>query len=304
MKKSLMLVAMFLAVPWGFADTIHFADGSFLDGVVSHPDADTVKIDIGTRTLSFAAALVTVETNTKTGDESQVTADVLAKQQEQALEARTDMTTEQRDRVREALTPLWSTDEAVRNEGRRALVELNKSLPVFQYIDTSLPFTKGTVAPELLSSLVELDAARAKDVLSRYTINLDPAIRGKVLELLASYKAADDVGTIADGMIDPDAAVKIRAAHALGICGHKTATPVLIKKGLDKEDEQLQNASRAALQQIWASDATSANLTTSEQWTQYWNEKKDGVTNPINPEALKALVTQDQLDKATASHDE
>ena len=32
MKKSLMLVAMFLAVPWGFADTIHFALTELLAG--------------------------------------------------------------------------------------------------------------------------------------------------------------------------------------------------------------------------------------------------------------------------------
>jgi len=303
MKRTLIFVAMFLAAPWGFADTIHFADGSFLDGVVSYPDSKTVTIDIGTRTLTFAASLVSsVETNDKKGDESQVT-DALAKQQEQALEARTEMTTEQRDRVREALTPLWSTDEAVRNAGRKRLVDLNKELPVFQYIDTSLPFTKGTVAPELLSTLVELDATRAKDVLSRYTINLDPGIRAKVLELLASYKDADDVGTIADGMIDPDSSVRIRAANALGTCGQKAATPVLLN-GLASADQQLHNASLSALQRIWASDAQSADLTTSEQWTQFWAGKMDGVTNAVNPEALTPLVTQEQLDKATASHDE
>jgi hypothetical protein len=303
MKRTLIVVAMLLAAPLGFADTIHFADGSFLDGVVSRPDANTVKIDIGTRTLSFAATLVSsVETNDKTGDESQIT-DALAKQQEQALEARTEMTSEQRDRVREALTPLWSTDEAVRNEGRRQLVILNAELPVFQYIDTSLPFTKGTIAPELLSALVQLDVARAKDVLSRYTINLDPGIRGKVLELLGSYKDSEETATIANGMADPDVSVRIRAANALGTAGQKGATPVLIA-GLGSTDQQLQNASLAALQQIWASVTAAADLTTPEQWTPFWDGKKDDVTNIVNPADLTPLVTQEQLDKATASHDE
>jgi hypothetical protein len=73
---------------------------------------------------------------------------------------------------------------------------------------------------------------------------------------------------------------------------------------LGSADQQLHNASLSALQQIWALDAQSANLTTSEQWTQFWAGKKDGVTNAVNPEALKPLVTQEQLDKATASHDE
>jgi hypothetical protein len=78
----------------------------------------------------------------------------------------------------------------------------------------------------------------------------------------------------------------------------------VLLNGLDSADQQLHNASLSALQQIWASDAESANLTTSEQWTQFWAGKKDGVTNAVNPEALMPLVTQEQLDKATASHDE
>lgn len=303
MRRILFTAMMLLVVPVGFADTIHFSDGSFLDGVVSYPDANTVKIDIGTRTLSFSASLISsVEKNDKKGDESQIT-DALAKQQELALEARTEMTAEQRDRVREALTPLWSSDEAVRNEGRRKLVELNKELPVFQYIETSLPFTKGTIAPELLTALVELDATRAKDVLSRYTINVDPAIRGKVLELLGSYKNAEDVGTIADGMIDLDISVRIRAAHALGTCGQKTATPVLLN-GLDDADVQLQNASLAALQAIWSSESSAANLTTADQWKEFWGAHKESVTDAVDPATLTPLVTQEQLDKATASHDE
>jgi len=303
MKKMLILAAILFAMPWAFADTVYFSDGSFLDGVVTYPDSATITIDIGTRKLSFSTNLVSrVESNSKTGDESQVT-EALAKQQKVALEIRTGMTEEQRDRVREAMSPLWSADEAERNAAHKKLADLNKELPVFQYIDASLPYTKGTIAPELLRVLTELDSAEAKDVLSRYTINTDPGIRATVIELLATYKNADDVGTIADGIIDLDASVRIRAAHALGACGFKTATPVLLK-GLDSADEQLQNACKAALAQIWSSDSDAANLSTPDQWKQFWEAKSASVENAIDPANLTLLVTQEEIDKATASHDE
>ncbi|HPC16993.1 MAG TPA: HEAT repeat domain-containing protein [Candidatus Hydrogenedentes bacterium] len=303
MKKHLILAAMLCVTPWVFADTVHFSDGSYLDGVVSYPDSETIMIDIVTRKLSFSTSLVSrVESNSKTGDESQVT-EALAKQQKIALEVRTGMTEEERDRVRAAMSPLWSDDEAKRNDARRKLADLNKELPVFQYIDASLPYTKGTVAPELLRVLVELDADNAKDVLSRFTINPDPAIRATVLELLATYKDADDVETIADGTIDLEQSVRFRAARALGVCGHKTATPVLLK-GMESSDPQLRNASKSALQDIWASDSAAANLDTVEQWKEFWNVKSASVENAIDPAKLTLLVTQEDIDKATASHDE
>lgn len=303
MKKLLIVLAIAFAMSPAFADTIYFADGSSLDGVVTYPDSATVTIDLGTRKMSFSASIISrVETNTKTGDESQVT-EALAKQQQAALEVRTGMTDEERDQVREAMSPLWSSDEAARTAAHAKLIEMNKELPVFQYIDTSLPYTKGTIAPELLRVLVELDATSAKAVLSRYTINPDPGIRATVLELLASYKDAEEVGTIADGVIDLDASVRIRAAHALGTCGFKTATPVLLK-GLESTDVQLQNACKASLQIIWASDSAAASLETAAQWTEFWAGKSDSVENAIDPATLTLLVTQEQIDKATASHDE
>jgi hypothetical protein len=301
MKTIMVLTVMVLGATWAFADTVFFTDGSSLDGIVTHPDSNTILINIGTRSLTIDASTVSrVETNDNKGDEAALLA-LLAKQQEQAVAARTSMTDEERDRVREALTPLWSPDELVRANAHRSLKTLNRELPVFLYIDISLPFTKGAIAPELLSVLVELDAARAKDVLSRYTINVDPGIRGKVLELLGAYHDGEDVGTIANGMVDVDSSVQLGAAHALGDCGQKAASPILIR-GLDSQDTRFKNACLAALKKIWGPEGV--GLTTPAQWQEFWAANSSGVTDPVDPDALTPLVSQEQLDKATASHDE
>ena len=303
MKKIMLVSVMVLGATCAFADTVYFADGSSLDGIVSHPNDTTILINIGTRSLTIDASTVSrVEPNDNKGDEAALV-ELLARQQQQALAARTGMSEEDRDRVRDALAPLRSSDEAARTDAHKNLKDLSATLPVFQYIDATLPYTKGPIVPELLAVLTELDAPRAKDVLSRYTINLDPSVRAKVIELLAAYKDPDDVGTIASGMVDLDSSVKLRTTVALGVYGQKTVTPVLIQ-GLDNADPQIKNAALASLQQIWSADAASAGLTTTSDWSTYWAGKSADVSNPVDPATLKPLVTQEQLDKATASHDE
>lgn len=303
MKHIRWLTITFLVAGAAFADTVYFKDGSSLDGVVSYPNEQTLSLDVGSGSMAFAVADVDrVEKNKKTSDPGKMN-EIRAKWQQQALDKRTGMTDEQRDQVREMMAPLWSEDEGVRNEARRRLVRAGGQMPVFQYAETTLRYAKGTVAPELMQLLVDIDPKKAKEVLPRYTSNLDARVRARSLELMATYKDANDLYTIAGGTVDPDPVVRARAAHALASTEVKGATPALIR-GLDDNEPTVQNASRAALLDLWGKEGASAELKTSKDWQAFWAAKEQKVKDAINPAELQPPVTAERLKNAALGNDE
>jgi hypothetical protein len=199
--------------------------------------------------------------------------------------------------------PLWSPDEAQRSAARKKLVAMSREMPVFQYVESFLPYGKPLLAPELMKVLVEIDPQRAKNVVGGYVQDLAPGNRARALQLIASYKKDEDLDTIARGLVDPDGSVRVAAAHAVADAGGKRATPALIE-ALKSPDLKVQNAARAALKGVWSSENTPVDFKTPEEWKTFWAGKAGNIKNPLETKDLTPLVTEEDLANATSSHDE
>jgi hypothetical protein len=303
MKAFLLILGVSLSAAPALADTVYLKDGSTIDGTVVTSDGNSVVLEIGKGKTTLAAADVQrVEKNDKKG-QVQALSILYANQHENDLDKRTGLTAKQRDAVRAVVDPLWSPDEAERSAARKKILAMSKEMPVFKYLESYLPYAKGLVAPEIMQTLVEIDTVKAKDTVLPFTQNCDPANRAKAIEIVSSYKNAEDAETLARGLVDVDDTVKIAAAHAVAAIGSKRATPALIE-ALRSTDTRVQNASRDALNQLWGNGSADAALSTPEQWDSFWRGKAKEVKDPLVPSALEPLVSPEQLAEATASHDE
>ncbi len=298
-----VFLLMLLAGVSASADTIYLKDGSSLDGTVKQSDADKVLIEIGKGQMTLSPADVArIEKNDKTGSEKNLSI-LRAKQHTDDLYQRTGLTAQQRDDVRAAMDPLWSPDEAQRTDARKKLLAMNKEMPVFKYLESYLPYAKNLIAPEIMTTLVQMDPAKAKDTVLSFTQNPDPVSRSKALELAASYRNDGDLDTIARGLVDVDNTVRIAAARAVAIAGGKRATPALIEE-LKSADPRVRNASREALKYLWSTGGVNVDLSTLEEWGAFWNGKAHAFKEPISVSALTPLVSPEDLAKAGSSHDE
>ncbi len=300
MRKRLLLTVVLVlgGAAVAAADTVRLRDGSTFDGVVSRSDSNGVVLQMGGGTVSLPAAdVVSIEKNDKKGDTNKLSR-VTGQKHNDSLFERTGLTREQRDTVRDAIEPLWSPDEAQRNAARKKLVEMGRQMPVFQFIETTMPYAKGLVVPELMQVLVDIDPKRAKNVLIQHVEDLDPGNRAKALKLIASYKQAEDLDTLARGVKDPDNSVRVAAVEALAKSGDPRTTPALIE-GLRANDPRVQNAARTALSLLWQTE-----LKTTEEWAGFWSSRAGNVKDPIDPAKLAPLVTAEELARTNKDHDE
>lgn len=301
--RSLFPVLLVLAAQAACADTIFFKDGTSVDGKAAETTYDTVSVQIGKGRVNFLPKDVErIEKNEKDGDPIKISGQ-RAEEHQNLLDQRTGLTGLQRDKVRAALEPLWSPDEAIRVAARKKVLEMGREMPVFHFIESALPFSKGAVAPEMMRLLVEMDPQKAQEVVPLYTQNPDPGIRSAALELLAGYRSADYVEALSRGMLDPDPHVQSSAAFAIAAAGQKAATPALIE-GLRSPDPGVQNASRAALERLWSSGNVKPGAKTPEEWANYWKNQAGSIPDAVDPANLIPLVTKEELDQASSGHDE
>lgn len=301
---KVVFVACVMGCVGSHADTVRFKDGTTIDGVVSRPNQDVVTIKVGSGVVSVPACDVeAIEPNDKKGDPG-ASRDLAYTRRAKFLEERTGLNRAQRDMARDAIALLWSPDEAERNGAREKLIAMGQEMPVFQFIEASLPYSKGNVVPELMRVMVQLDPERARQTLSQRSEDVDPRNRAQALELLAGYEDADDaVDTFARGMVDPVPAVQMAAATALASAAGKRATPALLE-GLSSADLKVQNTCREALTRIWSTSDAKVELKTSEEWNNFWATRRAGVENPIDSRNAEPLVSEEALAAATRDFDE
>lgn len=286
-----------------WADTVHFTDGTSVDGEVVSEGETFVSVQVGKGRMTFPRDSVKeIEQNDKQGDDVALATMAGERHNQQQLEL-TGLTREQRDEVRVLLGSLWSEDEEERRVGREKLVEMSKGMAVYQFIESYIPYSKGLVVPELLTVLVEIDPERARTALSQQSENPDPRNRAKALELMASYKEDTNIEAISRGMVDLDPDVQKVAAGALAKTGNRAATPALIA-GLDSANADVRTAALESLQAIWGSDARAAKLADAGAWTSYWESNGKTVENAVDVSSLTPLVSEEDLRRAAPGHDE
>ncbi len=303
MHKFSLILALVLGGSWGLAsaDTLHFNDGTKVDGVVVSEDENFISLQVGKGRMTFPRSDVSqIEKNDKEGDDVKISRETGLKH-EQDQQERTGLTREQRDQVRAAISPLWSLNEEERRVARENLKKMGKDLAVFQYIESFLPYSKGQIVPELMTVLVEMDPERARTALSQRTEDPNPVNRAKALELMATYTKDKPLATMARGMIDLDPAVRTTAAEALGKTKEPAVTPALIA-GL--ADDATKDAALAALKKVWADDPAAGQLSDVSGWQSFWGSRSKKVENAVDVAELKPLVSQEELDQAAPGHDE
>jgi len=302
--KRVVLVVMMLATAGAWADTVHFADGTTMDGVVSRPDPATIVIQSGKARMTFPADKVaSIEKNDKTGDAAEL-ANITGKKHAQQLDERTGLSRAQRDEVRRVVEGLWSPDERVRNEARAQLVAMNKQVPVYRFLEQYVGYAKGAIVPEILKTLAEIDPQQTRGVIIAQTGNTDPSCRAKALDLMSSQGNPEDVDTVARGLVDMEPDVRVAAANALAKMGDARATPALIEN-VSSADPRVRNAARAALAAIWKEQG-GGGLAEADAaaWQTLWKEKGAQVEQALDGAALEPLVTPEDMEGLSANHDE
>lgn len=302
-KRQILWAAVLLAaVAPASADTLYFRDGTTVRGVVLSDYGGSVVLGVGSGRMRFSREeIARIERDGNTGQTVKAAEQAAGKTNEEQADPlfkRTGMTREERDMVRDAIEPLWSPDEAERGSARKRLVDMAKRLPLFQFIESSLPYSKGALVPELMTVLFQIDPEQARNVLGQRCTDPDPAARGKALDLMASYEKDKDIETIARGTVDPDRSVRLGAVTALARAADKRSTPVLVAC-LGSRDVQVRNAALTGLQRMWNRD-----VSTRQEWESFWDTKSKATQGALDPSTLAPLVSKEELEKAAPGYDE
>lgn len=301
----IMLIGIFLLAmpPLAFADTVSFTNGTTLYGKVVWRNENSVRINFGKGSMTVPASQIAhIEKNDKVGDLDLNRSHPLAEKRRQELVDRTGLTAEQRSLVRKVMAPLNTSDPQAVASARKRLIELNKEMNVFKFLEASLPFLTDRYVPEVMSTMVEMDATKAATVLQRGAHDVAPKNRAAALELLGKVQGSEEVERIACGLVDHDKGVRIAAAHGLAIAKDKRSTPALVE-GLDSPDPQVCNACRGALRAIWSTESKTVDFDTPNQWKGFWSSRAASVEQPLDPSTLKPLVVPPPPEVATY-HDE
>ena len=281
------------------ADTVTLTDGVKIKGIVTQPNQDVYVIQIGRGKMSVpAAGVAKVEKDDKTGPETPEE-EATIKKMEDPLTARMGLDSKQRDAVQAECQRLWSEDEADRNAGRKKLLEMAKTMNVFQYIEQCLPYSTGLVAPELMRAIHDIDPKRAQPILEQQLENVDPRNRGRALELLAQDGKNANTTLLARGVLDLDPDVRIIATRALATLDAKAATPVLIQS-LRNTDQRVRNVTSETLTKLWGN----TEAKTPEDWEAFWTKQSAKIKTPILPKDLTPLVSAEDVAKAPPGHNE
>ncbi|MCP4642518.1 MAG: HEAT repeat domain-containing protein [bacterium] len=291
-RRSIVLTCMVVATALvAGADTVHFKDGSKLNGTVSRPNPNCVMLEVnGGRMVFPVSQVASVEENDAEGTYS--LNEIRARKHNDIMRDRTGLTREQRDQVRSIVAQLNKDDPMVVKEARDQLLALGRELPVHKYLGACLPYMRGPRVPEMMQLMVEMDPEGSERMLLIRSQDLTPTNRAKALELIGTTMKEKGVERLAQGMIDQDREIQVTAAHALGEVGDKRASLALLE-GVDSNSDRVFNASRNALAKLWSTDSTKVNFETADEWHQFIQAKAPKIADVVDPSALTPLVVPD-----------
>ncbi len=285
------------------ADTVHFHDGTTLDGKVVRVNENSIRLEFGNGSMLIPVSQIAhIEENDRVADFNLNQVHPLAEQRREELRERTGLTAEQRALVRDVMAPLNSEDPMAVAAARDRLVALNKDMDVFQFLETSLPFLTDRYVPEVMHTLAEMDPERAGPVLQSRTQDVAPRNRGVALELLAATGSSDSVETLVRGLVDYEPEVRVSAARALAVAREMRSTPALLE-GLQSPDAHVRQACRAALRTIWSTESGTVDFETHNEWSGFWASRASLVEQPIDPNDLTPLIIPPPWEIST-QHDE
>lgn len=284
-----MLAAVLMVTAAG-ADTVYLKNGVEFDGVVTSvpEDPELFRVTAGERSLVYRASEIErVEKNEKTG--KQTNEEILARWQEQdkLLTEQTGLTADQRRLVQELMFELITDNASKRLAIREKLVGLQKEFDAYKYLASEWVGVSILIAPNLLEVLTYMDGARAVALLQEAAVNNYYGTRSMAINLLGRLGDSNNQALVARGLVDHKQEVQISAIYALAAMKVRAATPALIGL-LPNHDDRVSNASKEALQALWADLLPDPKPSTVDEWTAFWNAQEKSTT-PIELAGLEPL---------------
>ena len=289
-----MLAAALMATAAG-ADTVYLKNGVEFDGVVTPvpEDPELFRVTAGERSLVYRASEIDrVERNDKTGKRSNE--EIMARWEERnrQLTEETGLTAEQRRLVRGLMFELKTDNASKRLAVRDKLVALQSEFDVYKYLAAQLPGVSTLIAPNLLEALAYMDSSRAPELLQEAAVNNYYGTRSMAIDLLGRLGQSGSKELIARGLVDHKQEVQISAVYALAAMSAREATPAFIAL-LPNPDMRVANASREALQALWANLLPDPKPSSVDEWTAFWNAQEKSGTS-IELAALQSLSNPEE----------
>ena len=300
LKWQHAVLAVALVASSAGADTVYLKNGVEFDGVVTPvpENPDVFKVTAGERTLMYRAEEIDrVEKNAKTGLLSE--ADIRARWEEQnkRLTEETGLNADQRNLLLGLMFDLKTDNVAKRISIREQLIGLQKEYDAYKFLAAQLPGVSILIAPNLLEALAYMDSSRATELLQGATQSNYYGNRVMAIELLGRMGSAGSKELIVRGLVDHKQEVQISAIYVIASLGAREVTPAFISL-LASPDERVANASREALQALWANALTDPKPGTVDEWKAFWNaqEKKE---TPVQLADLKPLSNPDEENESS-----
>lgn len=288
--RSTLVFLLVLGAHLAWADTIHLNTGVIVEGKVKQLPDGVISVTAGDSTTLYAKEEVqSIEENDRTGvlTEEEIQAQLAAEDAE--LTQKTGLTKEQRDEVLDLLYLLQRSEVAEHIKVRDKFLALQKQFDVYAFLSYMLPELSHRLAPNTLEVMYHLNAGKTLPLLRQEALDRYAGTRAMCLELLGEAGDAESVGLAVRGLADHTYEVKVAAIHALTRLGVKSATPALVSL-LRSPDPRLANASKIALQTLWAEVLKDPPPKSNEEWMAVWNQQESSSNRGIELASIEPLI--------------
>ncbi len=293
MSRFVVLAALCAAVAVPSpADTIHMKNGTPVDGVVESKSEGMLTVRVGKRRVRLREdEIQLIEENDRDGSRNLDAAREEAKRRDEELLAQTGLNYQQRGAVDAALEKLFSDLEDLSAEGRRKLIEMQKTSDLLPYMLLFLSDMYPQKRARLIRLIFEFDPGKVRPLLSQHACDPEETLREACLELMgkvAGHSPAE-VELLVRGLADEKGAVRMAACRGLAAARSREASPMLIQ-ALRGSDMRIQNLSRDALAAAWSTPEAAVRFEKAEEWAAYWEQQAASVPAAYFPDRVVPLV--------------
>lgn len=286
---TVALATLALVTLTAHADTVHFSDGTTVDGVVTQPNENCIAIESGGgRMVVQVNQVERIEKNDKTGTINLSKTNPWTIKFEQEMREKTGMTQEQREEIVKIIDRLASEDANEKALSIKRLVTMQREVDVFKFLVNTLSSYGARTKPSVLEVLMAIKRDEAIPIVRSCATDQVASNRAAALKIMGEAKDVASLETIARGMVDVDESVRVAAAAALAASGSKRATPLLID-GLGNLDQRVVNACMMALSSLWSTEDAPVKFDAPDEWKAFWAERESSIAEPIRMAQLEPL---------------
>jgi len=278
-----------------FSDTFTLKNGITFDGKIVDESSDGIyTIQVGEKIFKYTKdEVANIQKNDKTGEINLDEAKKEWEQKDKLLTEKTGLNKDQRAQVEALISRIQWGEEIDRVTAKNGLLELQKTMDIFPYLEYYLPSYSPTTTPHILEILFKINKDKTIKILREKIFDSAPTVREKSIELLSIAKDMESYNLIIRGLVDPDINVCITTNYAIAHIGLKSVTPVLIEN-LNHPEPRIVNSSKETLNNLWKIELNGKKLNSIEEWKTFWEEHKNEVKDSIiYRKEIEPLVERD-----------